>query len=209
MIKKKKFALVFRLIAVLFTLYALMRQFGVFQPQFDFEAIIYYTIQSNGLALVMFTMLAVRTERDLGSVQHGTAGYFTRFRMICTVNLALTFIIFWALLAPTLPFWYLLSFNNLSIHAIVPLLCLFDYILFSEAGRLKYKDVYLTTAFPLAYIAFTLVAGFSGYDYGLRHITTEQKRQTLSEVTLCLCDSPTFSLTLMWWGFGCLLISLA
>jgi len=170
MIKNKKFALSFRLVAMLFTLYALMRQFGVFLPQFYLEAITYYTIQSNALAFVMLAMLAVCTERDMGTT--GNSGYFTRFRMICTVNLLLTFVIFWVMLAPNLPFWYLMSFNNLSIHAIVPLLCLSDYVLFSQTGRLKYKDVYLTLTFPLTYIAFTSVAGFSGYDYGLRHIAT-------------------------------------
>jgi len=104
----------------------------------------------------MFVLLATNTER-------GFPKWETRLEMVSTVNLLLTFIVFWTLLAPSLPVWYLLSYDNLSIHIITPLLLLADYIIFSEAGRLKYKDVYFTCVFPLIYLAFVIIIGAKPY----------------------------------------------
>jgi hypothetical protein len=73
--------------------------------------------------------------------------------------------VFWALLAGTVDAAYLRTFENLAIHAITPLLCLADYILFTQARHLKYRDVYYTCAFPLFYVVFAGIAGFAGYVY--------------------------------------------
>jgi len=47
------------------------------------------------------------------------------------------------------------------------LLCLFDYILFSESRRLKYRDVYYVVIFPLSYLALSSIAGLAGHIYGI------------------------------------------
>jgi len=57
------------------------------------------------------------------------------------------------------------SFDNLAVHAITPLLCLLDYILFTQPRHLKYQDVYYVCIFPLAYLVGTSIAGLSGYIY--------------------------------------------
>jgi hypothetical protein len=85
--------------------------------------------------------------------------------MVCVVNVLVTFIVFWSLLAGTLGTDYLFSFENIAVHAVTPLLCLADYILFTEARRLKYRDVYFTCVFPLFYVIFTSIAGLAGYVY--------------------------------------------
>ncbi|MCL2003541.1 MAG: Pr6Pr family membrane protein [Oscillospiraceae bacterium] len=172
MLKNIRFALVFRLIAFIIISIGFVRELGVFRNTVDFDMFKYYTIQSNLLAVVMFAILVVRTVKGLRENPHCRAAWFTRLRMICSVNLLLTFIVFWALLAPNLPTFYLLSFSNLSIHVIAPLLCFADYILFYEAGRLKYKDVYFTCIFPLFYFVFVTVLGVAGYDYGNRFVVT-------------------------------------
>jgi len=89
--------------------------------------------------------------------------------MVCVVDLLVTLIVYWTLLAPgafsmseNAKLW---SFGNLSVHLFTPLLCLIDYILFAESGSLKYSDVYAILIFPLSYVAFSTVAGFSGYIY--------------------------------------------
>ena len=172
MLKSKWLALVFRLIALIFISIGFVRELGVSRNIVDFDMFKYYTIQSNLLAVVMFAILVVRTVIGLREKSHCGAAWFTRLRMICSVNLLLTFIVFWTLLAPNVPTFYLLSFSNLSIHVIAPLLCLADYILFNETGRLKYKDVYFTCIFPLFYFAFVTLLGVAGYDYGTRFVVT-------------------------------------
>jgi hypothetical protein len=58
-----------------------------------------------------------------------------------------------------------MSFENIAVHGLTPLLVLADYILFTKARHLKYRDVYYTCIFPLFYVVFTSIAGLAGYTY--------------------------------------------
>ncbi|MCL2149680.1 MAG: Pr6Pr family membrane protein [Dehalococcoidia bacterium] len=166
MVQNRKFALGFRLGALLFALAGLMKQIGVFEGTISLGSFMYYTTQSNLLAIVLFAILAIRTTRGLREGPSGGVGWYTRFEMVCVVNLLVTFVVFWTLLVPQgISADYLWTFQNLAVHAITPLLCLTDYMLFSEAWRLKYRDIYFTTIFPLAYAAFATIAGLAGYVY--------------------------------------------
>jgi hypothetical protein len=173
MIKNRIIALAFRLIALAVISVGFMNQLGFFRGRFDYDMFKWYTIQSNLLAAVMFATLTLRTIIGIKESPRGSAGGLTRFQMVCTVNLLLTFVAFWTLLAPTAPRFYLLSYDNLSIHVIAPLLCLADYILFSEAKRLKHRDMYYTCIFPMFYLVAVTAAGFMGYDYGTHFVVTQ------------------------------------
>jgi len=142
---------------------------GVFRGELHLEALAFYTMQSNILAIVLFGMLTIRTAIGLRDGIKGNAGYFARFEMICSIDIMLTLLVFWILLAPTLftmtGEFSLWSFDNLAVHAITPLLCLVDYILFSQPRHLKYRDVYFVCIFPVAYLIGTSIAGLMGYVY--------------------------------------------
>ena len=125
----------------------------------------FYTIQSNLLAIILFAFLAVRTGMSLREGVHGSAGWHTRLGMVCAVDLLVTLVVFWVLLVPEVPASYLWTFDNIAVHTVTPLLCLFDFILFSEARKLKYRDVYYVCIYPLGYVVFTTIAGLAGYVY--------------------------------------------
>ena len=165
MIKNKKLALVFRIAAMLTAAAGLLDLMGAFRGELYIDVIYYYTAQSNILAIVLFGMLIVKTILSLGKGPE-SACYFPRFAMVCAIDILLTFVVFWTLLVPVLdgilPLW---TFDNLAVHAITPLLCLLDYILFSEPRRLKYRDVYYVTIFPLCYVAASSIAGLAGHVY--------------------------------------------
>lgn len=168
MVKNRWVALGWRVLAFGVILGGILVNLGVFEGRFATGAFMYYTILSNLLALVMFSMLIFRTARDLaGRGVRGSAGYFARFEFVCTVDLLLTFGVYWVLLAPEMftmgndaAVW---SFNNLSVHMIAPLACLVDYVLFTRGRHLKYSDVYKVLIFPLSYFAVTTVTGLAGY----------------------------------------------
>jgi len=166
MIQNRRFALVFRLGALLFATVGVLAQIGVFGGIISFSTFMYYTIQSNLLAIVLFAMLAVKTAKSLRDGVKGPAGWYPRFEMVCAVNVLVTFIVFWALLAQMLSVEYLMSFENIAVHGLTPLLVLADYILFTKARHLKYRDVYYTCIFPLFYVVFTSIAGLAGYIEG-------------------------------------------
>ena len=165
MIQNRKFALAFRLGALLFAVVGVLTQIGVFGGTISFSAFMFYTIQSNLLAIVLFAMLAVRTAKSLHEGARGTNGWYPRFEMVCVVNVLLTFIVFWTLLAHILSMDYLMSFENIAVHGLTPLLVLADYMLFTEARHLNYRDVFYTCIFPLFYVIFTSIAGLAGYVY--------------------------------------------
>jgi hypothetical protein len=165
MIKDRWFALAFRAGSFLFAVAGILKQIGFFSGNISFGAFMYYTLLSNLLAAVLFAVLAVRTARGLREGRRGNAGWYPRFGMICAVDLLVTLIVFWALLAPSIGTKYLWTFENIAVHGVTPLLCLLDYIFFTEAGRLKYRDVYYVCIFPLCYVVFTTIAGLAGYVY--------------------------------------------
>ncbi|MDR0324630.1 MAG: Pr6Pr family membrane protein [Oscillospiraceae bacterium] len=184
MIQNRRFALAFRLGALLFALAGLMKQIGIFSGTVSFRAFMYYTIQSNVLAIALFAILSIRTVKSLREGTHGSAGWHTRFGMVCAADILVTLIVFWALLAPTVDAAYLWTFENIAVHTVTPLLCLLDYILFSEAGRLQYRDVYYVCIFPLGYVAFTTVAGLAGYVYGFEGILSSAFSSTIELVPI-------------------------
>jgi len=151
MIKCQKVALLFRVCAFLVAAAGLLDLLGVFHGAFYSGVLLYYTAQSNILAIILFLVLSIKTISGMRNDNKGNgACYFPRIVMICTIDVLLTFVVFWILLVPQLigilPLW---TFSNLAVHAITPLLCLADYILFSESRRLKYQDVYYVVIFPI------------------------------------------------------------
>ena len=167
MINNKKFAFVFRVASFIIAAAGLLDLMGVFQGKLYTGVLFYYTAQSNIFAIVLFVILSVKTLTGLRNDSDFGACYFPRLLMICTVDVLLTFFVFWILLVPqlagTLPLW---TFSNLAVHAITPLLCLADYILFVKPNRLKYRDVYYVTIFPLCYVAVSSILGLTGHVYG-------------------------------------------
>ena len=121
--------------------------------------------KSNLLVVALLAMLVARTAISLRDGDRGSSGCFPRFEMVCAVDVLVTFIVFWALLAGSLEADYLLSFENLAVHTVTPLLCLADYLLFTEPRHLRYRDIYLTCIYPLLYVAFVTIAGFAGHVY--------------------------------------------
>ena len=165
MIQNKRFALAFRLCALVFAVTGLLKQIGLFEGTISLRSFMFYTIQSNLLAVLLFAFLAIRTGESLREGVHGSVGWHSRIGMVCAVDLLVTLVVFWVLLVPEVPATYLWTFDNIAVHTVTPLLCLLDYILFSEPRRLKYRDVYYVCIYPLCYVAFTSIAGLAGYVY--------------------------------------------
>ena len=169
MVKDKRIALVFRVAVLVIAVTGFLTMMGVFGGGWNFGVLAFYTLQSNILVIVLFIMLIIRTVIGLREDTLGDVGYFSRFEMVCVINIMLTFLVYWVLLAPRVfmmvddfPIW---TYANLAVHGFTPLLCLLDYILFTQPGHLKYRDVYYVCIFPLFYLIGTSIAGLMGYVY--------------------------------------------
>jgi hypothetical protein len=170
MIKDRRIAIAFRLIFFTIILIGLILQMNVFGGGDPLLRLMYYTIQSNILALFMFGLLLIKTIWCyVREGKFGETGFFARFEMVCVIDLLLTLLVYWVLLAPGAfsmgNEFAVFTFANISVHLLAPLFCLMDYILFPESGHLKYRDVYAILIFPFIYLAFTSAVGFMGYVY--------------------------------------------
>ncbi|MDR2749809.1 MAG: Pr6Pr family membrane protein [Clostridiales bacterium] len=161
MIRDKYVALVFRIAAIIWTILGLRTT--------TLSMLMYYTILSNMLALVMFVILAVVTVRDIRkNGRYGNAGYYPVFSFAAGIDLMLTLVGYWFLLSPTvftMDGAFQWSFFNMTVHLFVPILCFLDFLLFSPNKSLKYKHVYYVVAFPWAYVLVTTIAGLLGHVY--------------------------------------------
>lgn len=161
------FALCFRLFSFVLCLFGILITMGAFSGRINWSILLYYTTESNILVLIMFGVLSVMTAVDLKN--HGVIGsvsYCERLSAIVALAITVTLIIFWALLAPVMDRGGLLSFYNLQVHAVTPLLMVFDYLFFAEPGKLKKHDPWFFAIIPLAYFAQSTALGFSGVRYG-------------------------------------------
>jgi hypothetical protein len=171
MIQDRRIALVIRVCFTLLIIAGLLGQTGVFAGSVRPSLLMYYTIQSNILALGLFVGLIIRTSLGLRrDGAKGSAGYAPRFEMVCTIDLLLTLVVFWVLLSPTLFSMgtstgglYITSFDNIMVHLLTPLFCLIDWVLFASSRVLRFRDILLVYVFPYCYVAFTSLAGVLGY----------------------------------------------
>lgn len=165
-VKDRLFALIYRLVAGVITLMGILATVGVFGGLSDgATTFLYYTIQSNILALGLFVYLAIKSGYDL--VKHGrygNSGYVPRLEAMVMIAITLTMCVFWGMLAPTAgEIWgYLTSFGNLSVHTFAPILTIVDYLIFTEPGHLKKRDPWLCLIIPYAYFIMSTILGFSG-----------------------------------------------
>jgi len=170
--KNRIFALNYRIMAFIVCLLGILASIGIFEGQFYETSLLYYTYQSNILVLGFFTVLIYKTTVDLqkkGKI--GDNGYFPRINAGVLLAIMLTMVVYWGMLAPELvssSTWQsLFSFKNLAVHLITPLLVLFDYILFSEKGKLKKNDPFIFCIVPIVYLIQAMILGFSGVIYGI------------------------------------------
>jgi len=185
LIKNHTFALVYRIIAFILAIAGFVSMSGMLRGVFNPGIMMYYTMQSNVVGIILFAVLLVKTiqgfknhkntgikKNDLNSAHMAAIthpGYVPRLVMVVSIILLLTFLVYWIMLAPQMftmtTSFNMWSFGNIAVHGITPLLVLGDYILFSPPKHLKYRDVYYVLIYPLLYVLFTSVAGLLGYVY--------------------------------------------
>jgi hypothetical protein len=167
-IANQKLTIAFRAIIVLAAAIGVWNLIAIGNP---LELLSFYTIQSNLVVLVFFAWLIWRTWR--ARPKPPTAPNPT-IKGAVTVCIALTFLVYHFVLAPTMFAMADNSFGsspaNLLVHYIVPLMTIADWLLFDPKGRLGKLDPLKWLAIPLAYFAFSLIrAQFATFAYNGSH----------------------------------------
>jgi hypothetical protein len=170
--RNRRLVLGFRVSALVVTMVGLALQVSLFEGLLSLRSFMSYTAQSNLLAVVLFAILTVRTVYGRRVGRPRDPPWCSRLVMVVSVDLLVTLVVFWTLLAPLANASYLLGIENLLVHTVTPLAPLADFLLFSSAGQVKYRDVYYACIFPLSYLTGVVGVALSGRVYYLIADTT-------------------------------------
>lgn len=129
------------------------------------KAFFYFTIQSNiwiGLIFMIgliYDVIIVSKGKDYRN------NLYYVFKMVFTVSITLTFVVFATMLAPFIESTKLYTYTNITLHYIVPLMAIIDFILYDY--KIVYKRYYQYFALcpPIIYMIFVYTASAFGLTF--------------------------------------------
>jgi len=130
------------------------------------NAFAFFTTQSNLLVGVATLMLAVGLER------HSTA--FAVLRLSGLVAIAITGIVFHAVLAQTLDLRNWAAVGNELVHTVVPVMAVVGWLLIGPRGLVSSRVAWLSLSFPVGWLGFTLIRGAIAHWYPYPFIDVTQ-----------------------------------
>ncbi len=167
-IHNRLFALIFRILFLFGCGMGLYLNSGIPGGKPAPYMLIFYTIQSNALCFIFFLVLSAKTVSDIKNKGvKGSTAFLPHFKGAVTMSIAVTFIIYQFILVPQFltadSHYSILNWQNALVHYFVPIMAVFDWLVFDEKLKFRWYDPFLWLAVPLAYFAFILVrARFGG-----------------------------------------------
>lgn len=161
-------SLVWKTTLVLIALWGVYLNSGLPDGQFKSTSFLYYTIQSNLICLAYFAYAAIKCAREIGRTGiHGCVAYSPAVKGTVTMGIVVTLLIYWFVLVGAnfsmVP--NATTASNLTVHLIVPLMAVADWLLFDEKGSIRPTDPVKWLALPLYYMIFAQVAALLGAVY--------------------------------------------
>jgi hypothetical protein len=127
---------------------------------------LFFTVQSNIFIIAIALLFLINELVSLFSKKSFINQILLHIKFVATVAITITFIVFFTMLAPLMGTDYLLSFNNFSLHAIVPIIAIVDFILFDTDIHLTYPKSLIGGAMPLYYVFFVYIGVPLNFQYG-------------------------------------------
>lgn len=157
---KKKIALIYRVVLIILGIYGLYLNFSGLKSN-PFELLHYFTILSNILVVMFFMFLIIR---------YGKNKDYPKLKGAVTMSITVTFLVFHFLLRPTMfnmigTNYSLFSPANLLLHYIIPIMTIFDFLLFDTKGKYKKIDPIIWLIIPFCYFIIMSINGVLGYTF--------------------------------------------
>ena len=119
----------------------------------------FFTVQSNIFIIAMAFLFLGHEIICLINKKETINQVMLQIKFVATVAITITFLVFFTMLAPLMGVDYLLSFKNFSLHAIVPILAIIDFIVFDTDINLSYPKSLIATIAPILYVFFVYAIG--------------------------------------------------
>lgn len=118
----------------------------------------YFTYLSNILVVLTLLFLVISMQRNLTKTWSNSS--LLRWKALVTISISLTFLVFAFLLAPDYTPEEFYTFDNLTLHYVIPIGFILDWLFFDERGHYKKLDPLIWTILPIVYVVFALIKGF-------------------------------------------------
>lgn len=167
-IHNRLLALTFRIVFLFGCGIGLYLNSGIPNGKFAPYMLIFYTIQSNALCFIFFSILAIKNLKDLKNKGiRGTTRLFPHVKGAVTMTITMTLIIYHIVLVPmytSLDVHYsIFNWQNILVHYFVPIMAILDWLLFDEKQRFNWFDPMLWILVPIFYFIFIVLrARFGG-----------------------------------------------
>lgn len=158
MIKNKTIQLIFQTIYVILGFLGAVNSLGYFDAKFNNEFYVYYTNLSNYICLGVMVAIWIRTINESLRKQDCLCTTLPTFNFLCLIMILVTFLVYNLLLAKDKTVVeYFTSLGNMTMHVILPIMFVLNWILFYEHGKLKWYYPFLCFIMPLIYVAFIVI----------------------------------------------------
>lgn len=87
-------------------------------------------------------------------------------KYVFTVEITITFLVFFGMLAPTMELQYLISFANISVHFLVPVFAIISFYTCDKEIKFKKFTFLYALIYPLLYCAFVLILTLFNVTFG-------------------------------------------
>lgn len=161
MITNRVAQLIYRAIFVALSLIGIMQGAGFFYggtPNID--NLVFYTNLSNYLCFIVMIIVLIKTYKHVAKGElRGNNDIICHLKFYTTIIILVTFLVYNILLTDNMFGTGFNELGNLLLHIVLPLLFVFDFLLFDKHHSLKWYDPLLSTVLPLIYVAFILIRG--------------------------------------------------
>lgn len=160
-IKNRIVAFLYRFGASCISLGALIYDFGLLNGEFKKVNFLYFTIISNIFCCGLFITLTVKTLRDMKVKGiYGTSGVSPHIKGEILISILLTMVVYHFILIPyalKINPYQTLKITDIVFHYVMPIITLFDWILFDEKKKFAWYDPILWTIGPYLYMIFVFL----------------------------------------------------
>ena len=153
---KNKLSLFYKILIVVVSSIALCLNFKVIPFK---QNILYFTIQSNLLCFIFYLVIVILKMLK----KEKKNNFYYIIKGMVTMAITITMVVFQMVIATnSLGIYENHLFECYLVHIVVPLLVIFDYIIFGEKGNLKKSYPFIWSLILVFYTIFTSVYAFLG-----------------------------------------------
>ncbi len=160
-INNRLIALVYRIAAFILGFFAVTYDFGILNGEFKTINLFYFTIISNLFCIGLFLALIIVTVRDIFKDGiNGSSTISPHIKGEIMISILLTMTVYHFILIP-----YALKINpyqnlkviDIILHYCMPVLTLFDWLLFDKKKRFRWYDPFIWVIGPYLYVIFVFI----------------------------------------------------